>query len=280
MLICNISNAVQSKTTKQAEENVIDLNLNSQQEVSDTIINLISTINSEGMTQTLMEDTISLYTKVSEKYTNQEIAEIIEESKEQLIENGVSNEDIDSITKVLETLNEEQTKKILEAIDVDEIYKKIANGTTLQEILKDIADNMTTTDKVDLVVDLILSGKIIKTIIITILILFVYRTLLRCVIYKKAGKKAWASFVPIYRNIVMLKICQMSPWWLLLLLIPIVGWAFLWVISVASKFMLAENFGKGPIFAFGLWLLAPIFETILVCSWNTKYIGDEQEEPI
>ena len=74
------------------------------------------------------------------------------------------------------------------------------------------------------------------------------------------------QFIPIYRNVVMLKICGMSPWWLLLLLVPVLGWIILFVISVASKFMLAESFGKGTGFAFGLWLLAPIFETILVFS--------------
>ena len=69
----------------------------------------------------------------------------------------------------------------------------------------------------------------------------------------------------------------MSPCWLLLLLVPVVGWIILWIVSVASKFMLAEAFGKGTGFAFGLWLLAPIFETVLVFSKKTKYIGFEDE---
>ena len=75
----------------------------------------------------------------------------------------------------------------------------------------------------------------------------------------------------------MLRICGMSPWWLLLLLVPIVGWIGLWLVSVASKFMLAEKFGRGVAFSFGLWLLAPIFETILVVSRKIQYIGNEEE---
>ena len=122
-----------------------------------------------------------------------------------------------------------------------------------------------------------MSTKIIKNFVIALIVLAIYRTLLRCVIYKKAHKKAWAPFIPVYRNVVMLKICNMSPWWLLLLLVPVVGWIILWIVSVASKFMLAEAFGKGTGFAFGLWLLAPIFETILVFSKKTKYIGFEDE---
>lgn len=47
---------------------------------------------------------------------------------------------------------------------------------------------------------------------------------------------------------------------------------------MASRFMLAEGFGRGPIFAFGLWLLAPIFETVLVFARKIKYIGFEEIE--
>ena len=136
---------------------------------------------------------------------------------------------------------------------------------------------MSAVEKVNFVMDILLSAYVVKNVLIVLVVLFVYRTLLRCVIYKKAHKKAWAPFIPIYRNIVMLKICGMSPWWLLLLLVPVLGWIILFVISVASKFMRAESFGKGTGFAFGLWLLAPIFETILVFSRKTKYIGFEEE---
>ena len=70
----------------------------------------------------------------------------------------------------------------------------------------------------------------------------------------------------------------MNPWWLLLLLVPVIGWIILWIVHVASRFMLAEGFGRGPIFAFGLWLLAPIFETVLVFARKIKYIGFEEIE--
>ena len=253
------------------------LDINNKEEVQDTITNYILTINSEGLTQSILSDVIELYTNLTESYSNEQIADMIDDCKGNLSEYGVPEENLDSITTVLRNLNTTQTKEVLDKININEISQKLSNGESIQTIINDIMQSMTATEKVDLVVSILLSANIIRTVLIVLLVIFVYRTLLRCVIYKKAGKHAWAPFIPIYRNVVMLKICGMSPWWLLLLLVPIVGWIGLWLVSVASKFMLAEKFGRGVAFSFGLWLLAPIFETILAVSRKIQYIGNEEE---
>lgn len=253
------------------------LDINNKEEVQDTITNYILTINSEGLTQSILSDVIELYTNLTESYSNEQIADMIDDCKGNLSEYGVPEENLDSITTVLRNLNTTQTKEVLDKININEISQKLSNGESIQTIINDIMQSMTATEKVDLVVSILLSANIIRTVLIVLLVIFFYRTLLRCVIYKKAGKHAWAPFIPIYRNVVMLKICGMSPWWLLLLLVPIVGWIGLWLVSVASKFMLAEKFGRGVAFSFGLWLLAPIFETILAVSRKIQYIGNEEE---
>lgn len=253
------------------------LDINNKEEVQDTITNYILTINSEGLTQSILSDVIELYTNLTESYSNEQIADMIDDCKGNLSEYGVPEENLDSVTTVLRNLNTTQTKEVLDKININEISQKLSNGESIQTIINDIMQSMTATEKVDLVVSILLSANIIRTVLIVLLVIFVYRTLLRCVIYKKAGKHAWAPFIPIYRNVVMLKICGMSPWWLLLLLVPIVGWIGLWLVSVASKFMLAEKFGRGLAFSFGLWLLAPIFETILAVSRKIQYIGNEEE---
>ena len=253
------------------------LDINNKEEVQDTITNYILTINSEGLTQSILSDVIELYTNLTESYSNEQIADMIDDCKGNLSEYGVPEENLDSITTVLRNLNTTQTKEVLDKININEISQKLSNGESIQTIINDIMQSMTATEKVDLVVSILLSANIIRTVLIVLLVIFVYRTLLRCVIYKKAEKHAWAPFIPIYRNVVMLKVCGMSPWWLLLLLVPIVGWIGLWLVSVASKFMLAEKFGRGVAFSFGLWLLAPIFETILAVSRKIQYIGNEEE---
>ena len=248
----------------------------SKEGVEDTIINLISTINSEGLNQTLLTEAANFYEEISDEYTNKEIASIIKKNKDTLVKNGVEDNNINTIVKVLENISTEQTKNIINTIDIEELGKKIDNGATVQDIITDITSSLTTTEKVNLVVNMVTSINIVRNILIIFAVICLYRTLLRCVIYKKAGKHVWAAFVPIYRNVTMLKVCKMSPWWLLLLLVPVVGWIILWLVSVASKFMLAEKFGKGVGFSFGLWLLPVIFETILALSKRTKYINNEE----
>lgn len=251
-------------------------NINDKSEVESAITELIITINVNGMSKTQITNIINLYKEVTKVYTNFEIAEMINNNKEVLINNGSKEDDLNSITGVLTSTNETQLNAILDKINVDELVNQIANGADTQTIIRQITSNLSATEKVGLLVNILFATNVMKTVLIVLGIIFIYRTLLRCVIYKKANKPAWASFVPIYRNVVMMQICGISPWWLLLLLVPVVGWIILALISVASKFLLAEGFGKGVIFSFGLWLLAPVFETILVVSKKTKYIGFEE----
>lgn len=252
--------------------NYVD-DINDEEEVSNAIRNLILTINSEGMNKNLLSQILNLYTQLTKNYTNNEIVEMIEQHRSELEKNNIKMDNIDSVTNLLKMIDTKQLSKIVAQVDVNEIATKIENGENIQSILNSITGAMTPVEKVNFVMDILLSAQSVKNILVLLIVLFIYRTLLRCVIYKKAGQKAWAPFIPIYRNVVMLKICGMSPWWLLLLLIPVIGWILLLVVSVASKFMLAEAFGKGTVFAFGLCLLAPIFETIIVFSRKTTYIG-------
>ena len=262
----------QAATNKNDQVSNLIEDVSNEGEVSNTIKNLILTINSEGMNKTLLAETVNLYSQLTKTYTS-----MIEENQKYFEQENVAMDNVNTVVTFLKSIDSRQLNKVLEQIDVDKVSNQISNGESIQSILKDITGSMSAVEKVNFVMDILLSAYVVKNVLIVLVVLFVYRTLLRCVIYKKAHKKAWAPFIPIYRNVVMLKICGMSPWWLLLLLVPVLGWIILFVISVASKFMLAESFGKGTVFAFGLWLLAPIFETILVFSRKTKYIGFEEE---
>lgn len=265
MSVANFSYAVTIKDVDDKEE------------VDGAIKGFILLSGNNGINKSFLEEAIDLYNQITPQYTNNEIIAVIEKNMDEFVQSGVKKEDLDSIITVLKRVDTVQLKKVLGKIDIEEIATRVKNGESTTQILKVITDQFSTSEKVDIIFGTLLSTKIIKNFAIVMIVLAIYRTLLRCVIYKKAHKKAWASFIPVYRNVVMLKICNMSPCWLLLLLVPVVGWIILWIVSVASKFMLAEAFGKGTGFAFGLWLLAPIFETILVFSKKTKYIGFEDE---
>jgi|SRR6218665_205443 len=78
-------------------------------------------------------------------------------------------------------------------------------------------------------------------------------------IYQKAGEKGWASIVPFYNIIVMLKIVDKPSWWLIMLLIPFVNVVF----AIMITYELSKRFGKYDYFVFGLILLPFIFYPIL-----------------
>jgi hypothetical protein len=72
-------------------------------------------------------------------------------------------------------------------------------------------------------------------------------------LFAKAGEPGWASLIPIYNAIVLLKISSMPWWWIILF--PIAAFII--------PFKLAANFGKGAGFAVGLLLLGIIFFPML-----------------
>ena len=110
---------------------------------------------------------------------------------------------------------------------------------------------------------LFLANKIVKTVIAIIILLFIYKTILRWIIYKKAGKHGWAAIVPVYRQIVLYQVCGLSPWLMLFWLVPIIGWLIMLVVAIMKRFCLAKEFGKGTLFGFGLLIFPTIFQSIL-----------------
>lgn len=78
-------------------------------------------------------------------------------------------------------------------------------------------------------------------------------------IFAKAGKPGWASIVPIYNIVVWLQAVNRPVWWIILLLIPIVGW----VVAIVITNDLAKSFGKGIGWTFGLLFLPFVFYPIL-----------------
>lgn len=78
-------------------------------------------------------------------------------------------------------------------------------------------------------------------------------------IFEKADFPGWASIIPIYNTIIMLKIAQRPVWWIVLMFIPLVNV----VIGILVMLDIAKAFGKEPGFAIGLILLPWIFIPIL-----------------
>lgn len=107
-------------------------------------------------------------------------------------------------------------------------------------------------------------------------------------IFSKAGEKEWKAIVPIYNQIKLLKICKLSPWFIILHLswiVPFFGYIagrdISWISIIAGictliyRFVLAirlgEAFKKGDVFSFFLAFFPSILYPVLGCSKNESF---------
>lgn len=62
-------------------------------------------------------------------------------------------------------------------------------------------------------------------------------------LYQKAGRKSWEAAVPVYNAIVLMRIIKRSPWWVILLFVPVVNLIMFPVIWVETL----RSFGKNKL---------------------------------
>ena len=101
-IICgtNKVQAVSSKTTIQNNETVqsskyeSELDIENKEDVQETITNYILTINTEGLTQSILSDVIELYSDLTEVYSNEQISDMLDNCKGKLSQYGVNEENL------------------------------------------------------------------------------------------------------------------------------------------------------------------------------------------
>ncbi len=91
--------------------------------------------------------------------------------------------------------------------------------------------------------------------------------------FTKAHQPGWASIVPIYNTVVMLKIVGRPVWWIVLLLVPFVSI----VVSLVVFVDLARAFGKDLTFGILTWLFSPIMLLIIGFNKEIQYVGPVAE---
>ncbi|KNC18463.1 hypothetical protein AC792_11995 [Arthrobacter sp. RIT-PI-e] len=89
-------------------------------------------------------------------------------------------------------------------------------------------------------------------------------------IFAKAGRPAWAAFVPIYNYIVLFRIAGLSAWLVILLFIPLLNLVALVLLAIN----VAKVFGKGVGTAILLFLFAVIMYFVLSYG-SARYLGRE-----
>ncbi len=224
------------------------------------------------------EDILEIYNQITEEYTNDEIAEMLLENKEQIAqEAGISESIIDAGAEFIRNTSQDDIRKILEEDEnVNEIIKRLQEGDSPTEAIASVMSNTTTSQKIQLVLKILLANNIVKTVLWTILILFIYCTITKWIIYKKAGKNGFAAIIPLYRQVTMYKVCGLSPFLMLIWLIPIFGLIIMFIIAIMKRILLAQNFGRGGFFGLGILIFPPIFYSILAFNPNIEYENEEE----
>lgn len=87
-------------------------------------------------------------------------------------------------------------------------------------------------------------------------------------IFEKAGQPGWAAIVPLYNIYVLTQIVGRPAWWVILCIIPCVGF----VAGIILLIDLAKSFGKDIGFAIGLIILGFIFIPVLGFG-SSRYQG-------
>jgi len=133
---------------------------------------------------------------------------------------------------------------------------------TLAQVTSDFTTTTTTTTSED-------GGNALIVFVIGLVFYLVFAFILS-VIFKKAGRKAWEAYVPVYNTWVTLEIAGKPGWWVLINLIPFIGGVIFFVLYIIATIELAKRFGKGPLFAiFGLILFSLIGMLILAFGKST-----------
>lgn len=89
-------------------------------------------------------------------------------------------------------------------------------------------------------------------------------------IFEKAGQPGWASIIPIYSTIVLLRIIGKPWWWIFLLFFPLIINNIIFGIWATN--LLSKSFGKDEGYTVGLLLLGIVFYPMLAFG-DARYIG-------
>ena len=110
--------------------------------------------------------------------------------------------------------------------------------------------------------------------IVIFLLLFVVPLAGYWKLFEKAGQPGWAAVIPFYNLFIILKLIGRPWWWLLYLLIPLIG-TFIWI-GTFRDFLKLYGKGKLSDVAFGI-LLPFIYLPMIGFDKNVRFIGPTPE---
>ena len=87
-------------------------------------------------------------------------------------------------------------------------------------------------------------------------------------VYEKAGEAGWKAIIPFYNIWVLCEIVGRPGWWLILWLIPVVGF----VVGLILTIDLAKSFDKSTLFGVAMFFFPFLF--LIILGWGeSQYYG-------
>ncbi len=101
------------------------------------------------------------------------------------------------------------------------------------------------------------------------IVVLVIVTISQWKIFKKAGYEGWEAVIPIYNLVILFKVAGLSPWSIILLIVPFINIYILFklYIELAHKFGKSTGFGVATVFASVICL------PMLAFDENCTYLG-------
>ena len=103
---------------------------------------------------------------------------------------------------------------------------------------------------------------------------YVWTALALSAVFRKSGEEAWKAWVPVLNVIVLLQLGGLSPWLVLMALVPVLGGIALWVIVVIACYRVNVAFGHGVGMTVLAALLFPVWATVLGFG-SARWVGAE-----
>ncbi|WP_438353808.1 DUF5684 domain-containing protein [Microbacterium sp. CJ88] len=107
-------------------------------------------------------------------------------------------------------------------------------------------------------------------------VLYLWTALALSAVFRKSGEESWKGWVPIYNQVVLLRLGGFSGWFLLLLLFPIVGWIVLYAVQVIACHRVNLAFGLGPGMTVLAALLFPVWASV-VGFGSARWLGHPED---
>lgn len=104
--------------------------------------------------------------------------------------------------------------------------------------------------------------------------LYVWIALALSAVFRKSGEEAWKAWVPVLNTIVLLQLGGLSPWLILVALVPGLGVLALWVVVVIACYRINVTFGFGAGMTVLAALLFPVWATVLGFG-SARWLGAE-----